>query len=1058
MPANRPRSPYRTWGSLLLLMAVFSSVPAVGASSARNPLSAIRFRNLGPAIAGGRVTAVAGVPGRCTTIYVGTAGGGVWKTVNSGANWTAIFTHQATSSIGALAVVPGTSSRIWVGTGESNLRSDVRSGTGLYFSADGGKHWKFMGLRHAGQIARILVDPENHKIVYVAVLGNAWRANSERGVFKTTNGGITWKQVLQVNNRTGAIDLAMAPGRPNTLFAAMWQVVRRPWTFTDGGPGSGLYETTNGGDTWHKLDHAHNGLPQGPIGRIGIAFAPSNPKRLYALIEARKGLLWTSSDAGAQWRPVTDNYALDVRPFYFSQLAVSPSDPRKVYFAAVHLMVSDDGGKHAHVLDRHVHADHHAIWIDPKNPDYIIEGTDGGVYVTRNGGRHWRYLDNLPIEQFYSVAIDKRIPFDICGGLQDNGVWCGPSSNLNGPGVNGKAWHMIFGGDGEYSVPAPTDPNIIYSDMQRGISVRYNKKTGLSHFIRPYVPGYGRGWLPARFKYRFNWTTPLAVSPLHAETIYEGANVLFKSTDGGDHWRVISPDLTRNDKARQQLTGGPINLDLSGAETYDTILSIALSPTAPSRLIWVGTDDGLVQLTRDGGKHWENVTPPQAPAWARVEHIGLSTFSPAVAFVTYDAHMLGNRHPYVYITRNYGKTWHQITKGLPSQGAAHVIREDPNHKGLLVLGTDRGLYYARHDGALWHPLTGNFPTVSVVDLQFADQTHSLVVATHGRGIFVLDNLRPLEGLSKEVLREKFHLFPASTGYLFHHNNYSGHENSTALYTVGNAPEGVQFSYYLRHSPSKSDSDAQPVTIRILGPAHRALDTITQRPRAGINETLWDLRYRHPTRLDFVSYGRANKLRGPYVLPGSYQAVATYGGKSHTETVVVRADPRLSIPATQFSDQQKTALVLWKSITKVNATLNALHAVREALHNRTQELSSATFSARHQAHAAVTQLAAAYDRLGALERMVFNPKIQHNVPEDDIHYLAKPRQKLIELYGLVLRRYGQAPNEALLAEIHSVREKLRLFMSAYKRFLSTTLPALNLRLKRLHQPPVQGAGS
>lgn len=1037
----------------LLVVALVASLPGYALAQGKDPLADLHFRNIGPAIAGGRVTAVQGVPSRPQLIYAGTAGGGVWKSINGGASWKPIFTHEATASIGAISVAPSAPESIWVGTGESNLRSDVRDGDGVYFSSDGGAHWRFMGLKHAGQIAKILIDPNDHNVVYVAVLGNAWKPNRQRGVFRTTDGGKTWKKVLYANPRTGAIDIAMAPNNPKILFAALWQVQRRPWTFVDGGPGSGLYESTDGGDSWHRLDHSHNGLPSGPLGRIGIAFAPSDPSRLYALIEAKMGLLWTSSNEGASWHEVSDNHALDVRPFYFSQVAVAPNNPDKVYFGAVHLMVSNNGGKSAHIADKSVHPDHHAIWIDPRNPSYILQGTDGGVFVTRDGGKTWDYLDNLPIEQFYSIALDNRIPFDICGGLQDNGVWCGPSSNLNRPGVDGTDWHMIKGGDGQYAVPAPSNPNIIYSDSQRGFISRYNSSTGLSRFVRPYVPGYGRGWAPAKFKYRFNWTTPIAVSPDNSNTIYEGANVVFKSTDGGSDWHVISPDLTRDDKSKQQLPGGPINLDLSGAETYDTILALSLAPSAPNHVIWVGTDDGHVQVTQTGGKHWSNVTPADSPAWAQVDKIGVSPFDPGTAFVPFNARMLGNDHPYVYVTRNYGKTWTKITHGLPPEAPVNVVREDPHKKGLLVLGTDTGLYYSNNYGDDWKPLTGNFPTAPVVDIKFSSVGHALVVATHGRGVFVLDNLLPLEGLNSNVLHSAFHLFPAAPGYLFHHNDYAEKDSVPPRYVAPNAPEGVTFSYFIgAQASASSGGTAHHITIRIFDRSHILIDTLVSTPHPGVNELTWNMRYRGPHRLDFIAYNWVNSLNGPYVLPGDYYAVVQYRGQQKKEDITIHPDPRFRTPSKALAALEKTGLLLRKEIDTVNANLNGLHALqlqtRRTIATLTKHVANPT---------AIKQLKVFSQSLDMLERTVFNPSIQHDVPEDDIHYLASPRDKLIELYRMIANKRPVVPIDQITEEVRHVCTKINIFVRKYLDIKTNQLPKINSMLKKLHISAIVDTG-
>ncbi len=776
-----------------------------------DPFKNLRFRNLGPAAAGGRVTSVVGVPGDPNTYYVGAAAGGVWKSVNGGITWKAIFEHEKTASIGDVALAPSNPNFIWVGTGEANIRNDVMDGAGVYFSSDAGTSWRFMGLGDAGQISRVIVDPKNPNTVFVAAIGHAWGPNAERGIFRTTDGGATWKKVLFVDDQTGAAELAMQPGNSMVLYAAMWHVRRYPWTLVDGGESSGIYRSTDGGNTWKKLSE---GLPKGPLGRIGIAVAPSNPTHLYALIAAEKGILWESSDMGDHWTPVSDNHALDVRPFYFSHLVVSPVDQNKIFFLSFNLMESDDGGKTARQADSGVHPDHHTLWIDPHNPDRIIQGNDGGVFISLDGAKSWRFIDALPLEQLYQVAADSSAPFNVCGGLQDNSSWCGPSSDFGRSGVTNADWYTVVGGDGEYAVPAPSDPNIIYTDAQQGFVMRLDKKRHYSRFIRPYL-GAVEETAPAELKYRFNWTTPIAVSRTDANEVYLGGNVLFKSTDGGTHWTTISPDLTRNDKSKQAIAGGPVNHDISSAENYDTIISVTIAPS-DAKVIWVGTDDGCVQLTRDGGKHWERVDTniTGAPQWARVYQVGVSAFDAGTAFLAFDAHELDDRHPYVYKTTDYGKTWHSISAGLPDS-PVFVVREDPTARGFLVLGNDRGMFYSRDSGEHWEQMRANFPTTPVWDLQFVPDRHDLIVATHGRGMFVFDDIAPFEHWTANTAGSAFQILGVSKGIAFH--RWSDDEGNPVPFSTPNEPSGAIVDYYLKQKiePSAEQKTSRETPVKIV---------------------------------------------------------------------------------------------------------------------------------------------------------------------------------------------------------------------------------------------------
>src|SRR2546425_377883 len=585
--------------------AAKADVSAAAVAPGADSLNNLRFRNLGPSVGGGRVTAVVGISGDPNVYYVGAAAGGVWKTTDGGDSWDAVFKEQPTASIGAIALAPSNPNLVWVGTGEANIRNDMVDGRGVFFSPDAGKTWTFMGLGDVGQISRIVIDPTNPDVVFVGAVGHAWAPNAERGVYRTADGGKTWQKVLFVNDTTGVSDLDMVPGNPRVLFAGMWQVVRHPWELISGGLGSGVYRTKDGGLTWEKLKE---GLPSGLMGRVALAVGPTNPNHVYALVESKQGMLWDSKDQGDHWSKVSDAHALSARPFYFSLMHVSPVDDRRVFFSSYQLLRSDDGGKTTELIDRGVHVDHHALWIDPQNPDRMIQGNDGGAYVTGNGAKSWRYLNNLPIEQFYMVAADNNIPYMLCGGLQDNNAWCGPSSGAGGggggggggglgAGLNGSEWFTVTGGDGEYAVPAPSDSTVLYVDSQNGNITRVNLKTGQTQSLRPYLVGVSET-KPANLKYRFNWTSPIAVSPSDANVVYFGGNVVFKTSDGGDSWTAISPDLTRNDKAKQVTSGGPGNYDISGAETDNTILSITPAPRHP-HVIWGGTHDGLLQVERD---------------------------------------------------------------------------------------------------------------------------------------------------------------------------------------------------------------------------------------------------------------------------------------------------------------------------------------------------------------------------------------------------------------------------------------------------------------------------
>lgn len=1004
----------------------------------------LKFRNLGPTVAGGRVSAIAGIPGNPNVYYVGAAAGGIFKTEDGGVAWKAIFTHESTASIGAIAIAPSNPNWIWVGTGEANIRNDVIDGHGVYFSPDAGSTWEFMGLADAGQISSVIVDPQNPDIVFVAAIGNAWKPNEERGVFRTTDGGKTWKQILYVDDTTAAADLVMQPGNPKVLFAAMWHVRRYPWTLVNGGDSSGIYRSTDDGGSWKKLTRD---LPPEPWGRCALAIAPSNPNHIYALIDAKEGMLWASEDMGKHWKSINDSHDLDVRPFYFSKMVVSPNDENKVFFLSMKLMESDDGGKTAHYVDKGVHVDHHALWIDPKDPDRIVQGNDGGVFLSIDGGKTWRFLNNLPIEQFYQVAVDRSVPFNICGGLQDNGAWCGPSSDMGRSGVNGWEWHTVVGGDGEYSVPAPTDPNIVYSDAQNGYINHLNLRTHFRRSIRPYLKT-ANDEQPSKLKYRFNWTAPIAVSPVDAKVVYLGGDVVFKSADAGLHWTVISPDLTRNDKSKQVIAGGPIRHDISGAENYDTILSITIAPTDP-QVVWVGTDDGLVQVTRDDGKTWTNVTAhiPGVPEWARVAQIGVSPFDAGTAYVAYDAHMLGDPQPYVYKTTDYGQSWTKITDGLPAGSPAHVVREDPNMRGFLVLGTDTGLYYSRDDGSHWNPLGADFPTVPVFDLTFVKNPHDLVVATHGRGIFVLDDIRPLEELTPDILSNSFHLFTPGPGALLYHWNTD--EGQPTGYLAPNAPRGVVVDYLLKSAikvtKKEKEESKTPVKIVVTDANGKEIATMYGPSKAGINRFVWPMRFDGPTILKYEKLSSTSPettANGPQVSPGSYSIAVTVEGHTQTAKTTVAPDPAHHITLEQFRSSADAALEARNELNALNEMINRIDVMQKQLCDFSQPAESD--KNLKSKYAPILQRATALQaKLRSLKASVYRPDIQHYAEEDSLHELEDFHAQLSGLASNLAFAYPCAISLSLYrSRMSELRSELEQHIADFNEILKTQVAEYN----------------
>lgn len=1024
---------------------------AANEAAPKDPLENMKFRNLGPAVGGGRVTAVVGIPGKPNIYYVGAAGGGVFATQDGGLTWKPIFEKESTASIGAIALAPSNPNLIWVGTGEKNIRNDVITGKGVFFSSDAGATWKFMGLRDAGQIANIVIDPRDPNVVYVGVLGHAWGPNAERGVFRTTDGGKNWQKVLFVDENTGVSSLVMDPGNPMVLFAGLWRVTRYPWNLDNGGTSGGIFRSVDGGATWKKLT---DGLPTEPTGRIGLGAAPSNPRHVYALVENKKGVLYDSVDLGDHWKLVSNNHNLAARGFYFSELEVAPNDESRVYFLSFNIMVSEDGGKTARPTSRGVHVDHHAMWIDPENPNRMINGNDGGVYVSSDGARTWRYLDNLPIEQFYMVAQDDATPYNLCGGLQDNNGWCGTSNSLSRGGITGFDWYTVVGGDGEYVVPARgKDVHMVYADSQNAFIQRLNSENGRGVFVRPYLKG-AQSMKPADLKYRFNWTSPIAVSHTDPNEVYLGGNVLFRSTDGGAHWTPISPDLTRNDKSKQISSGGPIELDLSGAENFDTLLSISISPVDP-KTIWVGSDDGLVQVTRDGGQHWSNVTGNihDLPQWGRIQQIDAARSDADTAYVAVDFHEVENNKPYVFKTHDGGKTWTSISQGLPADDPARVVREDPNRKGFLVLGTDTGLFYSADDGSHWTQIKSNFPTVPIYDLKFVKQSHDLVVATHGRGLFVLDDITPLEESGAELAKSGFHLYPIAPATNWH--IWNKHGFASGGYVAPNPPNGASISYFLpqeiKVAPEMRKKEQSPVKITVFDSAGQEIRTFYGPSKYGVNRAVWNVRYDGPKKLNFLPPREGEEEEfffdpnaGPTVLPGNYKVSVTVNGKTETQNVQVETDPRFKLDPQALQAQLKLGLELRDEVSALDEALNRLNS----LHRQITSLEDLLGSEEGQggevnvAYKPVLDQARSLDKkITAIQEPLYNYDIQPG-SQDDVHYLERFHSRLQSIMRSVMGGYGQAPNELQIEEANEVHKELEAHLTDLNNFLNTEVAAFN----------------
>jgi photosystem II stability/assembly factor-like uncharacterized protein len=891
----------------------------------KTPYDAMQWREIGPAASGGRVAAVAGSATDPNLYYFGAAGGGVWQSTNGGVTWSSVFNDQEVQSIGAIAIAPSDDKTVWVGTGEANPRNDVLLGTGAFKSTDAGGSWKKMGLADLQSISRILIDPANPDHVIVGGVGDFFKDSSAGGVWVTNDGGKTWSHTLYVGPSSGASDLAMDPNNHNVVYAGMWQIRREPWTMSSGGPDGGLYRSKDGGATWTKI--TGSGVPS-LTGRIALAVAPSDPTRVYALIQSKVGWVFRSDDSGLTWKMMSDDTLADTRPFYFSHIAVDPKDKDRLYSVSFLMSVSKDGGKTFKPFSPDMHPDYHAIWIAPNDGKRIIVGQDGGTMVTVDGGQNWNFSRNYAIGQIYHVATDNRNPYWVCGGFQDNSGWCWPSNSLDSDGITNAYAYQAVGGDGEWVVPDPSNPNHIWADSEDGaVQVQYNEnRQSLS--VDPYL-GDMNGFTYSKDKYRFDWDSPIAFAPWDPHTVWYGADVVFQTHDGGYHWTPISPDLTRDDKSKQVIPGGPINIDFSGAENYDTILDIEGSTIARGE-IWVGTDDGLVQLTRDGGKHWTNVTPRGAPEWGRTEAITPSPFIDGTAFAAIDRHYSGDDAPYLYKTTDFGKTWTWIASGLPADQSARVIRQDPVNPSVLYAGLERSIWISFDGGHSWKTLQANLPHSSVFDIRIQEPFDDLIVGTHGRSAWIMDDIRPLQQLDKAKAAGQFVFQPRVT---YQYATIEKEEGTYSEYGASNPPSGVMLYFYQTKAGKKPPTidflDASGHVLRSYsgshptGPDNKMVPWVKN--AAGLNLFVWNMQETPIAAWTGAADKNARRSEfGLGVIPGKYTARVTFSnGKRISTPFVIAADPQTPWTQAQYEADYALGKSLIGMMDTINKKFNAI---------------------------------------------------------------------------------------------------------------------------------------
>jgi photosystem II stability/assembly factor-like uncharacterized protein len=1017
-------------------------------------LAGLEWRSIGP-YRGGRSVAVAGVPSQPYTYYFGGTGGGVFKTTDGGTTWQPITDGQiGTGSVGAIAVADSDPNVVYVGMGEACIRGNVSHGDGVYKSTDAGKTWTHVGLRETEQVGKIRVHPTNPDLVYVAALGHTFGPNKERGVFRSKDGGKSWQNVLYVDDKTGAVDVAMDPSNPRVLYAGFWQAYRTPWSLESGGPGSSLWKSNDGGDTWTKL--AHEGLPKKSVwGRVGVTVSPAEASRVYAIIEAEDGGVFRSDDAGKSWRRVSEDRNLRQRAWYYTHIYADPKSADTLYVLNVGFHKSVDGGR-TYTRVRVPHSDNHDLWIAPDDPKRMINANDGGANVSFDGGTTWSRQDNQPTAQFYHAVADDQFPYWVYGAQQDNST-VGIASRTSGLSIDATDWHDVGGCESGFVAPRPDDPNVVYAGCYDGYISRYDHRTGQRRNISVY-PDNPMGWGAEGMKYRFQWTFPIVVSPHDPKVLYTAGNVLFRTTNEGQSWQAISPDLTRNDPSKLGPSGGPITKDNTSVEYYGTIFAFAESRLEKG-LLWAGSDDGRVHVSRDAGKSWEDVTPPemrpgQPLEWSMVSQIDPSPHDTATMFLAVNRYKHDDKRPLLYVTSDYGKTWKRIVSGIPETAFTRVVRQDTLNPDLLFAGTETGVYVSFDRGARWQPLQLNLPVVPITDLIVKDK--DLVVSTQGRAFWILDDIAPLRQLKADATMADVHFFEPSVAYRF--------GGPVGRGSVGaNPPYGALFYYTLKTEPKKDEE----VTLEILDATGKSVRKLSSKPatseegggdaeegffgrgsgpralpaKAGLNRFAWDLRHPDASRFKGMILWAGN-LQGPTAVPGTYQVKLTAGGQTLTRSLELRGDPRLSFTA---EDYQKQLDLLLKIRDKLSETHDAITRLRDA---REQVKGVA---ARSKGNKEIADAAKSLgDKLTAVEEALYQTKNQSS--QDPLNFPIRLNNKLASLAGAVASG-DAAPTDQAYVVYDDLVGRIDKELATLRGLLSTDVATFNALVKQQDVPAV-----
>jgi len=980
----------------------------------------IEARSIGAAVMGGRITAIEGVNSSPKNLYVGTAGGGVWKSTTAGMVFEPVFDKYA-QSIGAIAIDQVHPDTVWVGTGESNMRNSVAIGTGIFRSTDGGRNWSKMGLENSEHIAKIIIHPTNPNVLYVAVPGRLWSDGPDRGLYKTADGGKTWEKILYTNEKTGCADVVMDPRNPDVLLASTWQFRRTPYSFSSGGPGSALHKSTDGGKTWRKITQ---GLPTGEFGRIALAMAPTAPDNMLAIVESNNTSLLISADGGESWKYQSATSNVTARPFYFSTLVIDPKDAKRVYRPSFSLSISKDGGysfSEASSDGGWIHSDHHALWINPNNTSQMYLGTDGGVYMSLDQGVTWTHLNTLPVSQFYHVQVDNQAPYNVYGGLQDNGSWRAPSQSAGG--IENRDWDNVGGGDGFWVQPDALDPTIVYSESQGGNIVRFNTRTNQSKFIQPQVQ-------KGEPKLRWNWNTPLVRGTANPKALYCGAQFLYRTLDRGNSWQRISPDLTTNDTIKQkQYSSGGLTVDNTSAENHCTIFSIGPSPL-DENLIYVGTDDGNIQVTRDGGKNWElisrNITGIPAGTW--VSRVEPGRHNANVAYATFDNHAYGDMRTYVAKTTDMGKTWTVLSNSTVLQGYAHCLIEDSENPGLLFLGTEFGLYISNDGGQNWVLYKSKLPEyVAVRDIVIHPKTNDLILATHGRGIFIIDDIAPIRRLTPELLQKEAALLPtrpaAVTG-----GHYGQSFPNTGSYVGANASENAAIQYYLKDRLNTGE-----VTIEIIDPVGKTVASFPGTKRKGLNTLRWDMRTAPPKAAKGVlvqgEFGVYAAFFGQLALPGTYKVRLKADKVTDEGTLTLVADPLQ--PGLDYQKRRVISDDIFRSVESLGLLEAQVRVLRDSINHR------AGLAKDKKLKSNLTQL--------GTELVAFHKTLTETIESKGITGEQQLRARLGKFYVLT-EMSDEMPTQSVVEGVSIVQEELKIASAKADGFFAKAV-AFNAALQK-----------